>query len=84
MSAVKMATVGQLWHDYTRATMRTIPPCSLQYTEMRRAFYAGVAAFLDEAIRIPDEATETEIEAALKIVMVEIDQFYKSVGRGEA
>jgi hypothetical protein len=56
-------TIKQQWNTFAKNAIPNIAVNSIQYREMRRAFYSGVVAGLMMLQDIPDTKTEEEIEA---------------------
>lgn len=49
-------TIEQLWQGYAAAA--GVPPGGVQWTETKKAFFGGIAVFLDELGRFPDDQAE--------------------------
>ena len=79
-----MKRIGQIWHGFITQVGPDIDHGSVQYREMRRAFYAGALAIITELQHVDDDITDDEVEAQVDRLMQELAQFYKAIEIGEA
>lgn len=81
-----MTTVRELWDSFAEKVLDATHPPE-QYTEMRRAFYAGCWGMMMEMVRITDSVTDNEAGEAAGAVMMErlereLKQFHTDVAAG--
>jgi hypothetical protein len=73
--------------DWTRFAASVLPPnvSDIQRSEMRRAFYGGVAVMFDHAYRLGDpDGSEADAVAMLERIRAEIQLFSRLVAEGRA
>lgn len=73
-------TVEEMWQEYAAAV--SVPLGGTQWTETRRAFYAGVSSLLAEVRKLPDD--EPAAVAIMHRIQLETLDFYERVKRGGA
>lgn len=81
-----MSRIQNLWVECAKVLPADAPP--IQHIEMRRAFFAGAYATIDEIRKISDvpDTDAAEKAAALEIesMVQECEAFFADVARGHA
>ena len=76
--------IAQQWNQFERSSIPRAAP-AIQRREMRRAFYAGVAAQLHLLEGLgEDEVSEDAGVAALEAMKQEVLDFFEQVRQGKA
>jgi len=76
----KRISVSDMFEDYAKKVLGTIPRTSVQFVESKKTFYAGIVATLhtlrDELG--PGEVTEEEGAGAMMDMLKQIEKYYVS------
>jgi hypothetical protein len=78
-------TIAAQWAEFSRKVFQDRKPGPIQYQEMRRAFYAGVAGMIEINLQIASVIDDDEEGVkALKAVTKEVEDFAMEIRRGNA
>lgn len=72
------------WNGFAEAVLRDVAaPGSVQYTEMRRAFYAGATSVLSSIEQATKGTTDEEFHAVADAIEAELKEWAQRLERGE-
>lgn len=72
------------WNSFAAAVLRSVAlPGSVQYIEMRRAFYAGAHSVLSSIIQATKGTTEEQDNAVGDAIEAELKEWAERLERGE-
>lgn len=72
------------WESFAKAVLRSVAaPGSVQYIEMRRAFYAGATSVLSSIIQATKGTTDEESDAVADAIQAELKEWAARLERGE-
>ena len=86
LTTIRRSTIAIAWAEYERATLDPIRAGPIQRSEMRRAWYTGIAWLMDMfsyTLDDGDEPTENDL-AYLDEVSKELSAFGEAIKRGTA
>jgi hypothetical protein len=76
---IMITTIEELWDDFYTKTIPDIDENSVQYIEIKKAFYAGCVGMFTMVIQITTKNSEDVAEIYLDNLQKEIDQFIADI-----
>ena len=73
--------ISNRWENFANQVLIGIDPLSVQYSEMRRAFYSGAMDMLYETANFSDNLTEDEVCEILEYNKKELNEFFEGLVR---